>query len=432
MWRPAPSPFVRSLALAPAVVLALALVGCVAPGAVQPAGVPDAAAVVSALQAELAGVPCDDPAKALKVLANDRLEMEPGAGHGELAIADSFDGTRVIAAIARYNKGGVDLVDVTDPLHPKQLSWWEPEKDANRALDVKFSSDNATLVIGSDLAIRLLDVRDPSAPKFESELKLARTQAHMVVVFPMNGQDHVAALKGEGRDLEIFKMEGAPGARTLVKESALALTVAGEATGQDLLTSHDAWFTIDPITKKPWLYVASSWDGVAIVDVSDPAKPKLVAKWPNADAYQGYTHTVQAFVKESKRFVVAVQEVGANALKVWDATDLTLPPKLVALWQVDATDPASMQHNLNLVGTRAYVAHYGEGVFVFDLSKLGASAAGAPTMIAPSAHLAAGEGGSWDVVVRDGVAFTSEIGQGLRVVGHGCLTPGDLAASSTG
>ena len=358
--------------------------------------------------------------------------MRPGASHGELAIADSFDHTRVLAADARYNKGGADIVDITDPLHPQQLSSWEPASDANRALGVKFSSDNATLVIGSDLAIRLLDVRDPSAPKLESELKLARTQAHMVVVFDVGGQDHVAALKGEGHDLEIYRLEGAPGSRTLVKESSLQLTAAGEATGQDLLTSHDAWFTVDPIAHKPWLFVASSWDGVAIVDVSDPAKARLVTKWGNEDPFQGYTHTVQEFVKDNRRFVVAVQEVGANALKVWDATDLSMPPRLVAFWHVKDTDPTSSQHNLNLVGTRLYMAHYGEGVFVFDLAKVGGGATPTPAPIQPVAHLAAGEGGSWDVVVRDGVLYTSEIGQGLRVLGDGCLAPGDAASSSNG
>lgn len=405
------------------VIAALLFAGCVTPAALDPGATP--ADSLAALRAALAGVPCDEPGS-LKVLAEHALDMNAGSSHGELAIADSFDGGRVLAAVARYNQGGVDLVDVTDPLVPVQLSWWVPEKDANRALDVKFSSDNATLVIGSDLAIRLLDVRDPVSPKLESEFKLSRTQAHMVVVFPVAGQDYVAALKGEGKDLEIFKLAGAPGSRSLELVSTVTLTLAGEATGQDLLTSHDAWFTVDPILNKPVLYVSSSWDGAAIVDVSDPAKPAILGKMPNADPYQGYTHTVQAFVKDNKRFVVAVQEVGLNALKVWDATDLRAP-RLVATWSVD--NPTSMQHNLNLVGTRAYVAHYGEGVFVFDLSKVGAAV---PERLAPVAHLLAGDGGSWDVVVRDGVVFTSEIGQGLRVVADGCLVPGDIASSSTG
>jgi hypothetical protein len=419
----APSRRVR-LALFLAVV---ALAGCVSPAAsdLQPGTA--AAPAWDAVRAALAGVPCDKVGS-LKALAADKLEMQPGAGHGELAVASSFDGTRVLAALARYSKGGVDITDVTDPLHPRQLSSWEPASDAMRALDVKFSTDNATLLIGSDVAIRVLDVRDPSAPRLDSELKLARTQAHMLAVFPIAGHDFVAALKGEGRDVEIYELAGAPGARSLERVSTTRLTLAGEATGQDLLTSHDAWFTIDPIAKKPWLYVASSWDGVAILDVSDPAKPALVAKWPNEDPYQGYTHTVQAFVKDGRRFVVAVQEVGLNALKVWDATDLRVPPRLVAWWSVE--NPTSAQHNLNLVGTRLYMAHYGEGLFAFDLSKVGASLT--PERLAPVAHLAAGQGGSWDVVARDGVLYTSEIGEGLRVVGDGCLAPGDAAATSTG
>ncbi|HUR68538.1 MAG TPA: hypothetical protein VM370_04770 [Candidatus Thermoplasmatota archaeon] len=399
--------------------------GCITPSMETPSAVLDPATIWPAVQAAVAELPCDTDGS-VGVLAADPLALDPGDGNGELALATSFDGTRTIAAVARYHRGGVDLVDVTDPLHPRQLSSWEPEKDGMRALDVKFSSDNATLVIGSDLSIRLLDVRDPSAPRLESELKLSRTQAHMVVVFPISKQDYVAALKGEGHDLEIFTLAGEPGARTLELASTLTLTHAGEPTGQDLLTSHDAWFTIDPLLQKPVLYVASSWDGVAVVDVSDPTRPAILGKIPNLDPYQGYTHTVQAFVRDGTRYVVAVQEVGANALKVWDATDFATP-RLVAFWHVQ--NPTSMQHNLNLVGERAYVAHYGEGLFVFDLSKVGGML---PQRIEPAAHQASGEGGTWDVVVRDGVLYTSEIGEGLRVLGDGCLTPGDGAMSSTG
>ena len=436
------------------VLLAVApiLAGCVGPAADLEAassgdlGLP--ADPWPAVRAALGDLPCEAPvgegtSANLAVLAEAPLDEAEGS-HGELALQRSSDGARVLAALARYQSGGVDLADVTDPLAPLQIASWDPE-ETDRGLDVKFTTDGATLLIGGDASIKLLDVRDPAEPRLEDEYVLAKKQAHMLSLFRVAGADWVAAPKAEGFDLPIYKVVGEPWNRTLERVATPALTLLGEATGEDLLRSHDAWFEVDPTTGTPTLWIANVWDGVAALDVMDPTAPKLLAKIPNLDPHQGYTHTVQVAHLDGRRLVVAVQEVGVNAMKVWDATDLARPA-LVAYWHVPVA--AFPQHNLQIVGDRAYVAHYKEGVFVFDLRAVGPGPV--PTRLAPVAHLEAGSapgaaapnsptgafssafGGTWDVVVKDGLLYTSEISAGLRVTGYGCLWPGDEGASSTG
>lgn len=435
MRRPAKSPAMRRLA---AILLAATAAGCLStPGADLDAAKLEAP-LWEAVRARIGPLPCEatvgeGTSDNLVELALDPLDDAGEGSHGELAVSGT------LAAIARYQTGGFDLVDITDPLAPRQLAAWDPE-EADRSLDVKFSPDGATLLVGGDRAITLVDVREPAAPKVESVYRLAKPQAHMLTVFEVDGASYVAAAKGEGYDLAIYRIAGEAGARTLEPVAKPRLTRLGETTGEDLLRSHDAWFAIDVMLQKPVLWVANVWDGIVALDVSDPAAPQVISRIAPLDPYQGYTHTVQATFVDGRRLVVAVQEVGANALKVYDATDLE-EPTLVALWHVPVV--AKPQHNLQLVGAHAFVAHYDEGTYVLDLAEAGAGPF--PTRLAPIARLAAIEGtasapsapqdafrGTWDVVVHNGLLLTSEIAHGLRVTGFGCLEAGEAALSSTG
>lgn len=422
----------------PTAALALMLSGCLAP-AVEVAPASLDATAFDAVRAALVDLPCEatvgeGTSANLRELAFDPLDDLMDGSHGELAIWGS------LAAVARYQTGGFDLLDVADPLAPRQLSTWDPE-ETDRSLDVKFTPDGATLVVGGDKAITLIDVREPMAPRVESVTVLEKPQAHMLSVFEIDHETYVAAVKGGGYDLALFRVVGEPGARVLESIARPPLTRVGETTGQDLLRSHDAWFTNDETLGKPLLWIANSWDGIIALDLTDPNAPVIISRIPPTDPYQGYTHTVQTTFLGERRLVVAVQEVGANALKVYDATDLAAP-RLVGLWHVPVA--AKAQHNLQLVGNLAFVAHYDEGTYVLDLADVVDGPL--PSRLVPIARLAtrddgtsttapepaSGFGGTWDVVIVRGLLYTSEISEGLRISGFGCLAAGDEALSSTG
>ncbi|HWG92177.1 MAG TPA: hypothetical protein VNZ52_15105 [Candidatus Thermoplasmatota archaeon] len=435
--------------LAALLVPALLLTGCLAATEGEPEAVaregPLPAASWEAVKAALAGVPCEaavvgaDTSENLKVLGLDPLDDYGAADHGEMAFHTKDN--RTLAAVARYSAGGFDLVDVTDPLAPKHLMTWDPE-DGDYGLDLKFTADGATLVLAGAEQIRLVDLRDPLAPRQESTFPLDAPQAHLLTVFPVDGVEYVAASKGENRDLSIFRIVGEPGNRTLERVARPALTPLGDTERNDLVRSHDTWFEVDPETGTPLLWVANVWWGILGLDVTDPANPKEVTRMANLDPFQGYVHSVQVTHLEGRRLVVSVQEYGTGALKVYDATDLKAP-HLVALWNLDI--PTMPQHNLQVVGQYAYVAHFADGLFVFDLTQAGNGPA--PTRLSPVAHLAP-EGdppldafrysmfaqyfGPRDVVIRDGILWVSETTMGLRTVGFGCLTPGDVAQRSSG
>ncbi|HLE97267.1 MAG TPA: hypothetical protein VI997_07845, partial [Candidatus Thermoplasmatota archaeon] len=367
------------------VVLAVIAAGCATP---TPTDEPVAAtaAPYDALAAEVADLPCeaevgDGTSANLRVLWQDPLDDPEPARHRELDLDPTG---RPLVASARIFAGGFDLLDVTDPRAPVVLSTWHAD-DGDYALDVKFTTDGASLLVAGGERILVVDVRDPASPRVESSYRLDAPGAHMLAIFRVDDADHVVASKGEGKDLSIFRVEGAPGERTLVRVSRPLLTPLGDLPLRpDPVRSHDAWYEVDPETGTPLLWVANVWWGVTALDVTDPAAPETVVEIRHLDPHQSYSHSVRVAHVDGKRLVVSTSEYGNAALKVWDATDLDAP-RLVATWSLGGDAP----HDLQVVGSRAYVAHFEHGLFVFDVADAAASG-----KLAPVARLA--PTGTWD------------------------------------
>lgn len=436
--------------------LGLLLLGTLAAGCLSgPAGLSEQASLPGSAVENLAArvralvgpLPCeasvgDGTSANLAEVATAALDEEGSVGVAELWLQGS------LAYVARYGTGGFTIVDIADPLNPVPLASWDPE-ETDRGLDVKTTSDGAAALVGGDRGVKIVDVRDPRSPRLEHEHRFAKPQAHMLTVFQVEGQDYVAAAKGDGQDLPIFRVAGEPGQHTLEPVSSPKLMRATQPTGvwnaHDLARTHDAFFFEDPLLGKPTLWVANVWEGIVALDVSSPEEPREIAWIPNLNVQ--YTHTVQTVVLDAqepgkaRRITVSMAEVGYNTMKVYDTTDLA-SPRLLAEWSVrEAWRP---QHNLQVVPPFIYLAHYNQGVFVFRLSdalagslepvaRLASTGAerrvqGSPLTTVLGAAL--DFGGTWDVGLRDGLVYATD--GALRIAAFGCLEPGDDAMTSVG
>lgn len=106
-----------------------------------------------------------------------------------------------------------------------------------------------------------------------------------------------------------------------------------------------------------------AWDaGLVMVDVSVPEEPVVIGQYDDYD--RRTSHSV--WVGEIGGRLIAVhgdEDFGAH-LRVLDVTD-PANVQLLAEWE---TRPQVSIHNVMLVGDRAYVAYYQDGVRVIDLS----------------------------------------------------------------
>jgi hypothetical protein len=398
-----------------------------------------------AVRAAMEGVPCEaavggtgDDSENLRLLAN--LTMGSGI-HAELDLGAG------LAVQARYSDGGFEVYDIRDPLRPVALAAFT---DAPGALDVKFGPDNATVFVGLGDGIAIADVSDPTAPVAtgmyswddlpappEGPMQVANANAHMLATARIGASDWLFVAPNAQTGVWVFAIEGEVGARTL-RYVAQTLPAEGGPLGP-----HDIFVHEDPLDGHWYLYSADGFHGWTVFDVDDPTAPVPAGGLVNP-AEGSYTHTIQAGVVEGRRLVATIGEVGANVLRIYDATVLAAPV-LLAVWH-SGDSPVAPQHNLNIAGTGLYVAHYGQGLYVFDLTDALTAGLGVPlagtASLAPRAHWAAQESpglqgpldfdGFWDVVLQDGVLYVSHISEGLVVLGYGCNQLPDPTLTTTG
>jgi hypothetical protein len=343
---------------------------------------------------------------------------------------------------------GIGIMDISDPLNPVVLS---ELRDIGGELDVKFSPDNQTAILGVRAGVVLVDIRDVHDPRvmhnwtwsmagglpgvIQDPILGTQRNGHMVYSARIAEKDWVFVAPNANSGVWVLELVGEPGNQTL-EFRAQTLPVQGGPLGP-----HDMWVTYDEAAGAWLLYSADGFHGWTVFNVDNPAAPMLVGGLIRPET--GYTHTIQAGFVDGRRIVATIQEVGVNLLEVYDATNLRAPV-LLATWSMGPTELVQPQHNIQIVNGTLYVAHYNSGVFVFDLRDAGTVPAAGSASFGPMGRWDPGNGhdapaidfgGIYDVVVHNGLVYASGYsgaGTGITVLGFGCLQPGDIKLTSTG
>lgn len=408
------------------------LAGCLAPPIdTRPASDAPAAdpATWDAIRALMANVPCEaevgDETSA-NMLPLGKLQLDEG-DIGEIDVRGD------IALLSRHALGGLTVVDLADPRTPTILGVLPI--DDTTALDLKWLPDGRGAVIGSGGKLFVVDLADLANPVLVAEADVP-TQAHMVTPWTFeDGRTFVyVASQTTNRPAFVYEMDG------------WELTMVGSfgmPTGPIAslpLGNHDITIYHDELLDAPTLYMADGLAGWNAWSLDDPAAPERIGGSLGHELGAGYVHTIRVGFYDGQRIVVTMQEVGQNTLKVYDATDLNVPV-LLARWNADPATPQTPQHNIQLLGDWLFLAHYTHGVYVFNLTgvRTGPPLAGTAE-IEPAARIAVEDpaGGGplgfanvWDVAVRRGIVYMSDLTGSLSATGFGCLPAGDEAASAT-
>lgn len=306
--------------------------------------------------------------------------------------------------------------------------------------DVKVSDDGNFLFLGNDEqlsgapldAVRaggfyVYDVSDKAAPTFVSKLGVGQLRGpHMV--FYHQQPDGTELVLGANADVSINRFDRETGTLTELSRYAPNPVTDVNRDPQVIdayyqLYTHDMFVMEDPVGKT--LLYTASWDaGVHIVDITDPSNPVKLGAWNDFGGDEtGNLHTVATEWIGDRRITVGSVEVGfaivggipfltgteRSVLYVWDTTDLA-NPTLLGTWEnpegigpggTPTDSEVRSTHNLQLEDGRIYMAHYGLGVWVLDVSTPENQAA--PQILA----FDRAGGNLWDTIVHQGVVLTS-------------------------
>jgi hypothetical protein len=404
--------------LATAVLFAAALAGC----ASDPPGPTDGFTDPGPADAIPTGADHDhrDPAAHRHARAAHLLDtlslQEFGAGADLIVGAHALDIHGDLLAVAVFGnhddsggQQGVHLVDVSHPADLRVVGTYDAGTPVRGDRTIAFSADGTTVFLGFESGPRpgvaAVDVSDPTAPvevAFWSDP--AGFGPHTVAAGVVGGEQYVFLLS---LGVTTLAYDGAAGAFTFVGKYLTAdqlafLDVIGHAQvdptnpgggigyGQTYLLrtlyGHDMTFYADPMGL-PLLLVAYAYDGLKILDISEPALPVPLARFlpPTDTSHRHYTHTVAAERLADGRLIVVVgsetfePENQGIASPIWilDSTEAVAnadaldAPELLSTWRNPSAAPAEeltqSVHFFRLRDGFLHLSHYHGGVWAFDL-----------------------------------------------------------------
>lgn len=239
--------------------------------------------------------------------------------------------------------------------------------------------------------IVVIDARDRTAPTVASFFPVQGLGPHTVWYHQMD----------DGRELVFANKADLRGGNSVVITEAVTTPTGGRALRPvsvwwydgpaDVVQPHDVDVQTHPITGATLLYVAYEWEGMVIVDISDPSQPRMVSRigegsteW-GADLIVHDVHPYPALVA-GRHFTLAAPEIitgdTTGTLRIYDTTD-PAGPWLVGTWRmpgdliVDEPFGFSMHNFVYLPDGRAAIAHGHAGVWIVDwLTSMGEAPVG--------------------------------------------------------
>ncbi len=292
------------------------------------------------------------PRVSLGVAAASSLDpgRRGGSTYGDLWGYTAPDGTEYALLAARAS--GLSVLDISGApaAPPVEVGFVPMVPGASDAKDVKVHGRHA-YVVHERGPIQIVDLADPAAPtevgRLDVQPGVASGGSHNAVV----ARGHLWVTGG--------RTSGNAGLRVYSLADPTAPAFVGEfrPDHQTVPYYHD----VEVRGGRAYGAAIYSGGGVDVLDVSDPAAIRLVTTftYPGAGAHNTCT-------SEDGRTVYVGDEIGSQGhwMRIFDVSDIT-DPELVGEIIVDRR--ASV-HNCYVRDGRLYVAHYTEGLRVFDVA----------------------------------------------------------------
>ena len=284
----------------------------------------------------------------------ERATHNAGEGEGDhLTLASVLKGAtwgpgytfnvRVLGTIAYLiRQDGLHMIETADPDHPVELGTWKRAGDGY-SNDVKLVEANGKrYALIADYPVDIVDVTDP-------------TMARLVAQIPVEAH----TLFTESRNAHIYAYFGAYDGTCPVFDitnpeapSRLGAWNANASIVHDLMIDNGIAYL-------------NAWEGgLQVVDFTNPALPTLLGKWPKTPT--ATSHSSWAYTAGGRKLALHGEEAYAAHLDIVDV-DKTSPTFMASIATFKTRDWVSI-HNVMVVGGRAYMSYYQDGIRVLDIA----------------------------------------------------------------
>ncbi|MGQ0536077.1 MAG: LVIVD repeat-containing protein [Methanobacteriota archaeon] len=436
----------------------LALAGCLAPGSDPP---PIAAPFVDPIVERHDHL---DPAEHNLSWNMELLHWDPLAPQGAVSGAHAVDlrGEHLFVAL-QDEPLGFAILSLADPARPSLVSTFDDERATGGDRNIAVSEDGDWVFLANEgtvvavpgvtgvsdperAGIRIVDVSDKAAPRFVNFVPVGVGGVHTIYSKDIGGATYVFGLSN---GVNIYRLVDDPVAEKTLQLVAKYVTATPnqlarlpDPTPQEnvvyarrVVGAHDMTVVEDEELGRVLMYVAYSYDGFKIVDITDPADPQELASWvPDGPGAPYYVHSAEVTWIDGRRIVVVGSEVFENRnfavpspIWVLDASDVAAPREVGEWHNPGEHGSASILHSAHfyrIEDAKVYMAHYHAGVWVIDIAD-----PAAPRHVGyylphndngyrPEANCCngldhAGIPDTFDIEVRDGIAYAADLHSGL-------------------
>jgi hypothetical protein len=289
----------------------------------------------------------------MKLLSQHTLNGHGGMGEG-MSMQLAKDGRRVLWLAHESAPKNFTAVDVTDPRKPRVIVQTDLPHRAMRSNSLETTGNLMAVAYqgapGLRLGFEMFDISDPEHPKSISFFDASgpASRGCHALWFADGETVHMACADPELRprdvkDDQVYRIVDVknPSKPVAVGRWHLPGTMEGdkEPPPERLPAQHDAGFRAHNTNVYPQrpdrCYLGYLDGGMMVMDISDRTRPKMLSRWSNSPPYNGFTHT--ALPLFDKGLLVVTDESIQDDGKDW--------PKLV--WLLDARD----ERNLVSIGT---------------------------------------------------------------------------------
>lgn len=364
----------------------------------------------------------------------------------------------------REGESGVDIVDVSEPTMPAWVGRYRDDKAVAGDRDVAWSADCDYVFMGNQgssmdsSGVLVINADNKAHPVFESRYQIPgvtplvppiqgcsaslSSGVHTVYALKVGGDQFVYALNWGVHILKATR--GGDGKLALefqgryVTADAERLAETNE-NGPDCVGTRRSIYGHDMTVYQEGsnviMYVAYAYDGLRIVDITDPTAPKAIGHWvPGGAGAPHYVHSVKSYMKGSQRITIVGSETfedrntdTASPLWILDSTDAE-SPQLLSTWSNPGGHGADhllfSLHFYEVENELLWLTHYHGGVWVLDISDSrnpwvrGYYMPSQDTGYVPDADCCggwkfAGVPMTFDIKVHDGIAYAADFSTGV-------------------